>query len=249
MIKKIRLFLLFLILAFVLIFTISADKKISNLSALPEKEPEEKFAVGEEITYDVKLGKLRLGTSKFSRVDNSNHQEKSLYVMLFETNLATFSDKEKIYTDTTTCLPTILERDIKNLFIKERIIETYDQNNFTLSIVKNQSGKDEFISIKSSEPIQNAILLPQQVRRLADLKPGLKIKANLPNRRYEITLTSIEDVVTPAGTFNAYHFESNPKQIEIWISTDERRIPVKIQSTATFGYFLILKEYKAPQKK
>jgi len=249
--KKIRVSLLLLILVFVVIFTIRADKKVNKLTALPEaitEEPEEKFAVGEEIIYDVKLGKLHLGTSKFIRIENSNQQEKNLYVMLFETKLATFFDREKIFTDPQTFLPIIIEREIKNLFLKERILETYDQKNFTLNIIKNESSKN-IITINSTEPIQNAILLPQQVRRLPDLKPGLIFNVNLPNRRYEITLTSVEDVDTPAGTFNAYHFVSKPKQIEIWISTDERRIPVKVQSTATFGYFLILKEYRAAPKK
>ncbi len=252
MLKKLRISLLFLILGLVIVFTISTDKKItSKLAALPglmTEEPEEKFAVGEEILYDVKLGRMHLGTSKFSRIENSNHQEKSLYVMLFETKLATFFDREKIFTDPETFLPIIIERDIKNLFLRERILETYDQKNFTLNIIKNESGKS-LITIKSTEPIQNAILLPQQVRRLPDLKPGLIFNVNLPNRRYKITLDSIVDVVTPAGTFNTYHFVSEPKQIEIWISTDEQRIPVKVQSTATFGYFLVLKEYKAAPKK
>jgi len=252
MLKKLRISLLFLILGFVVIFTISTDKKISSkLSSLPgliTEESEEKFAVGEEIIYDVKLGHMQLGTSKFSRVENSSHQDKNLYVMLFETKLATFFDKEKIFTDPQTFLPIIIERDIKNLFLREKILETYDQKSFVLNIIKNESSKN-LITIKSTEPIQNAILLPQQVRRLPDLKPGLIFNVNLPNRRYEITLDSIVDVDTPAGRFNAYHFISKPKQIEIWISTDERRIPVKVQSTATFGYFLILKEYKAAPKK
>jgi hypothetical protein len=49
-------------------------------------------------------------------------------------------------------------------------------------------------------------------------------------------------VEVPAGTFKAYHFESTPKQIDIWISQDERKIPLKMQGMGAIGYSLVLND-------
>jgi 2-keto-4-pentenoate hydratase/2-oxohepta-3-ene-1,7-dioic acid hydratase in catechol pathway len=66
--------------------------------------------------------------------------------------------------------------------------------------------------------------------------------ATLPNRQLEINLVSIDNLKLPAGNFRAYHFESALKEVAIWISTDERRIPLKIEGAGVFGYTLLMKE-------
>jgi hypothetical protein len=56
----------------------------------------------------------------------------------------------------------------------------------------------------------------------------------------KITLVSIENVTVPAGTFKAYHFTSEPKKVEIWISCDAARIPVKIKGFGGYDYTLVM---------
>jgi hypothetical protein len=97
--------------------------------------------------------------------------------------------------------------------------------------------------IKKNEPIHNAVLLPYYIRRIPVLETGQIIIANLPTRRLEIKLVSQEEIKVPAGIFQAYHFSSTPKQIDIWISADERRIPVKIEGAGLLGYSVVMKEY------
>ena len=166
--------------------------------------------------------------------------------MTMETKLTQFRDTEKIYSDPKTLLPVRVERDIMKLFVRERITEDYDQDNFTVTIIKNKGAMEEKLVIKKDSHIHNALLLPYYVRRLPSLDVGRIIIANLPTRRLEIKLVSIEDVKVPAGTFKAFHFKSTPKQIEIWISTDERRIPLKIQGSGIFGYSMVMSEYASP---
>ena len=199
--------------------------------------------IGEKIIYDVKLGKLYLGKAQFNNLANVQLDGRFLSVMTMETKLARFTDMEKIYSDPKTLLPIRVERDILNLFVREKITEDYDQNNFTVTIIKNKGAKQEKIVIKKDSHIHNAVLLPYYVRRIPSLDVGRIIIANLPTRRLEIKLVSIEDIKVPAGTFKAYHFKSTPKQIEIWISTDVRRIPLKIQGTGLFGYSMVMSEY------
>lgn len=199
--------------------------------------------VGEKITYDVRLGKLYLGKAQFNNLANVQWDGRFLSVMTMETKLARFTDMEKIYSDPKTLLPIRVERDILNLFVRERITEDYDQDNFTVTIIKNKGIGQKKLVIKKDSYLHNAVLLPYYVRRLPKLDVGRIIIANLPTRRLEIKLVSIEDIKVPAGTFKAYHFKSTPKQIEIWISTDERRIPLKIQGTGLFGYSMVMSEY------
>jgi hypothetical protein len=72
---------------------------------------------------------------------------------------------------------------------------------------------------------------------------GFNLIARLPTQEFVIKLTSIEDVSVPAGTFKSYHFKSTPPKFEIWITADERKIPVKIRGAGFMGYTLVMKDY------
>ncbi|NQU73676.1 MAG: DUF3108 domain-containing protein [Candidatus Omnitrophica bacterium] len=199
--------------------------------------------VGEKITYDVRLGKIPLGKSTFSYISKTEVDGKPLSIMIFDTRLAHFSDTEKIYSDTETFLPVRVERKIFNGLSREKITEEYDQENFTVKITKKTLLREKTSVIQKESSIHNAILLPHHVRRLPDLAVGQTFFANLPNHEFTMKLISVEDIEIPAGTFKTYRFESTPKQITIWISADEHRIPVKIQGIGTYGYTMLMKEY------
>lgn len=201
--------------------------------------------VEEKITYDVKFGRIYLGKMHFSNISNVEMGGRLLTAILIETKLTKFLDTEKIYSDPETLLPVKVERDITNWFVKEKITEEYNQENFTVTIIKNKGSKKTNTTIKKDSHIHNAMLLPYFIRRIPKLYVGRIIIANLPTRRLEIKLVSIEEIKVPAGTFLAYHFRSTPSHVDIWISADERRIPVKIQGNSVFGYSLVMKEYSS----
>ena len=82
-----------------------------------------------------------------------------------------------------------------------------------------------------------------------NLEIGWSFDVNLPQRKYKITLAAIELLKVPAGEYLAYYFESEPKQIGIWISKDEHRLPLKIEGTGgMIGYKLLMREYSLPQQ-
>ncbi len=252
------LFVIIILIAalhFVILLKIKLDKSVSvpvnaiRNSAIPGIKEVKKEAIlegiGEKMIYDIKMGKITLGMSTFTHADRVKLDGRTVNLMIFETKLPRFTDTEKIYVDPETLLPVQVERDILNLFTREKIIEKYDAKEFTVNINKKRGDKEENIIIKKDGPIHNAILLPHFVRKAAKLDMGETLIANLPTRRYEIKLVSLEEITVPAGTFKTYHFESTPKKIEIWISADEQKIPVKIQTTATLGYVMVLREYTA----
>lgn len=233
------LFTAFLLATFSSILSMKAkiDKSASNNSV---KQPNYR---GEKIIYDVMLGNLRLGRMRFSNIGNTLLNGRILNLMVTETKLTRFSDTERIYSDPKTLLPVKVERDILNIFTREKITEYYDQDNFTVTILKKKGAKQEHLTIKKDDFIHNAALLPYYVRHTPNLAVGRIIIANLPTRRLEIELVSEEEITVPAGTFKAYHFTSTPRQIDIWISADKRRIPLKIQSSGALGYSMVMKEY------
>lgn len=162
---------------------------------------------GERISYDIRVGNVRFGNARFLNMGIVLVAEKPLCLMHVETNMGgRFIDKEKVYSDPQTLLPIRVERDIQNWFNKERIIEEYNQQTYTVTITKFKGDWQDKIIIKKESPIHNSILLPYAVRYIPNLTIGKTIIANLPTKRLTLTLAAIEVVHTPLGIFRAYHF-------------------------------------------
>lgn len=240
--------ILFVLLLVALIIILSSKTNICNLSfsklvqSANIKAKDDK-RVGERISYDVRFGNIYLGRAKFSYLPKAALDGKMVNVMLFETKVARLSDSEKIYSDEVTKLPIRVERDVRTWPIFEKITEYYNQENFTLTILKNKGKKKEESVIKRDSPIHNAISLPFYVQNIASFEIGWSMAINLPNQQFEIKLTAIEEVKVPAGVFKAYRFESVPSKFQIWVSADERRIPIKIKGLGALGYTFLMKEY------
>ena len=198
---------------------------------------------GETIVYDVKMGAVRIGTSTFRHERQERYGNVDTERVEFTTRVVKLNDTEKIWADARNFLPVRVERDIRMWPKYETIVESYDQARYSLDIVKTSSGRQQAQRIVKNGPIHNAILLPYQVRRVPALAPGWSMKVNLPTQEFTITLTSIEDVEVPAGAFKAYYFESEPKRFQIWVSADERRIPVKIKGSGGVNYTMQMRSY------
>jgi len=245
MVKKIFLiiFICFIFVSAIAVAVKSGKIKLNTKEAISKTTEYDSPFKGEKITYDIKMGGVNLGSAVFQHMPNAEINGRLLSKVSFETDLARFKDTEIIYSDPKTLLPVKIDRDIVNWFSREKITEDYDQENFTVTITKYKGSKQDKVVIQKDSAIHNAILLPHSVRRVSKLDPGYIFSVNLPNRKLQMKLVSLEDIKTGGGTFRAYHFESLPKQIEIWISADENRIPIKMQGVGALGYLLVLKEY------
>jgi hypothetical protein len=217
--------------------------RTAELTVVPAQKPKFPDRVGEKIIYDVMLGKVKLGSAVFHYRAKSELNRKTVNFITFETRLLRFKDNEKIYSDPETALPLKVEREISSWPKYEKIIEVYDQEKFTLRIVKTENGRDEELNFKKESAIHNAILLPYSVRQIPELVVGWNFQANLPTQSFLIELASIEEVKVVAGTFKSYHFKSTPERFEIWISADEQKIPLKIKGISGIGYTLVMREY------
>ncbi len=250
---KIRTAVLFLLFIATVTFFMLATKfgdgysRISPVVPGIKTDPRPAIPVylGEKITYDVNLGRLHVGQSFFNFISRVQVNGKMLNCIVFETRVPQFSDTEKIYSDPRTFLPVKIERNISKLFLKENITEDYDQINHSVTIKKQTTlrRENEPEIIKSDREIYNPILIPHYIRSMPNLHVGQTFDINLPKYRIALTLVSIESIEVPAGTFEAYHFQSDPKQIEFWIKTDQSRVPIKIVGTGAYGYNMVMTEY------
>ncbi len=199
--------------------------------------------VGEKIVYTIKLKGVSIGTAVFTQMEKAALGKEFLNFVTFETRVTGFQDTEKIYSDPHSCLPVRIERAIKGMSGREKIIEAYDQKRHTLTITKTTGKTTQKDIIKKETPIHNAIMLPFCVRDVAGLSSGWSIKAQLPNQSFTVKLSGTEHISVPAGKFKCYRFESEPKRFEIWITTDESHVPVKITGAAGLGYSLLMRGY------
>lgn len=239
---------LFVLLAMVLAIILSVKTNICKLNygkPIKNNKIAAKYnkRIGEKIVYDIKFGNISLGKAKFSYLPATILGDKTVGVMIFETKVVRFTDLEKIYSDEDNFLPFRVERNIYTWPISEKITEYYNQENFTLTIVKNKGKRKEELIIKREAQIHNAISLPFYIQNIAKFDIGWSMAVNLPNQQFEMKLTAIEEVKVPAGVFKAYRFESVPSKFQIWISADERKIPIKIKGLGALGYTFLMKEY------
>lgn len=182
---------------------------------------------GERILYNINpVGKAEYNDLGLQVVDG-----RTVRVATFRTRVVGFDDTETITSDPSTALPIKVERRINWRLRREHIIESYDQAHQRLTIIKYRGDRAVWShDYAPGMPIHNAILFPFQVRNIPDPKIGWRLTAAFPSV-FTFTLVSIDTVKTPAGKFRAYHFTSDPHKLDIWISADEHRIPVKIVGT------------------
>lgn len=166
----------------------------------------------------------------------------------FTTHAMGFYDVEKIFSNIETLLPIRVERYVDWWRSQETLIEIYDQKDFTLLIEKFVKGeKVKEYRYQKDGPIHNAITLPFYLRAMPDLKIGWTFTARVPDE-FHLKLISIEKIRVPLGRFETYHFVCDSADLEIWISTDSLRIPVKIKGKNGAGYIMYLTEHWIKQK-
>jgi hypothetical protein len=199
---------------------------------------------GEKIIYTISP----IGRAEYNDLGEVEVDGKRLNCVTFRTQIMGFDDTETIYSDPQSRLPVKVERDISKWSRKENLIEEYDQTSFELTIDKfKKKKKVKHYFFKKDGPIQNAILLPFYLRGVNDLNIGWEIKVRVPDE-FTIRLGSIEEIEVPAGKFMAYHFSSIPEKIEIWISKDDLRLPIKIKGPGDIKYTMTMKKHFLPQE-
>jgi uncharacterized protein len=193
---------------------------------------------GEKISYGISTG----GSAEYTDLGIVDFNGRKARKVTFKTHIGgLLDDLEVIYSIADSPLPLRIERDVKYLFRKERLIEEYTPE--TSSVIIKKYLRDKFVKeyrFSSESPIQNPILLPFYIRTVADLKVGWSFDVNIP-RRFKVTLVDIVEAEVPAGKFMSFHFTSEPRKFEIWITRDADRVPIMIEGASGYKYTLVMK--------
>jgi hypothetical protein len=194
---------------------------------------------GESIQYLISP----LGRAEYNDLGAVDLEGVRVRLVTFKNNILLSEDAQKIYIDPESLFPYKIERTVSGPLGEEYITREYDQKNFTV-VVKRFKGKKLLNEqkIKANGPIQDVILLPFYLNSLPDLKIGMLFTALLPEE-VKLELVSIDGITVPAGKFQAYHFKSIPRRIEIWINKGTPRTPLKIQGKFGLNYSMVLKKY------
>lgn len=206
---------------------------------------EASFTPGEEFVYEVRYKNVKVGKSTLTFQGIEKLSNKEVYHITFFTKIGAFTDTEEIYADIETFLPIEIQRTLKHFgSFTTRITEKYDQEKFIVYIKrKTKFRKKEFL-IEKDAPIHNAIVLSYYCRSLENLNKADRFKINLPNAEFDVFYNGIEKIETPLGEFETHAFTSEPPKFKLWLSTDEKRIPLQIKNPGKLGYSLVIKEIK-----
>ncbi|MBU2541333.1 MAG: DUF3108 domain-containing protein [Candidatus Omnitrophica bacterium] len=222
-----------LILAIVLLIVVFLyGKKLASFvftsKTISRTMDESPFKKGEIINYDVKLYNFRIGKAQLSYEGLEAKKDVQAILITFLTDVANFHDLDKIYAVPKSFYPLRVERSIL-FFGKEEVIEEdYKSNPKAVTITKNKKGNESSKVITSDRPLQHAISSIYYYRQFKNIKIGRKFYLNLPLDKLELEVKRIEEISVPAGKFQAFYIESVPKKFRLWLSVDEKRIPLKI---------------------
>lgn len=245
--RKIRPFLI-IILACLLAYamlavypkghTLEPTVKSQSLSSLP-------FKNGECLAYGVRYKDIKIGRSILIFHGEENLGDKKVYYITFSTDIPSFKDTEELYAEKDSFLPVEVHRSIKKrIGFNDRIEEKYDQENFRVEVTSKSKLRTKSFSIEKDSRIHNAILLTYYCRSIENFEKEGTFKIALPTVDFEVSFKGTESIKTPLGQYEAYVFTSDPPRFKLWLSTDERRVPLKIENPSTLGYSLVIESIK-----
>ena len=200
----------------------------------PKKPP---FKDNEIFEFSYNMGPLKAGSAKLVFLGEAEFNGQKAYHITFESRVAAFYDLEDIHAYPETFYPINIKRKIKNFGIASNIEECYDQENFKVEITKDGILRKKTTVIKKQNPIQNALLLVYFCRTLSEsrLSSGFEKQVSLPVSDFKVIYRKKEKIETPAGEFEAFVFESEPEKMRFWMSTDKKRIPLKLENLTAIG--------------
>ncbi|MDP8266064.1 MAG: DUF3108 domain-containing protein [Candidatus Aceula meridiana] len=193
--------------------------------------------VGEKITYDIKSLSVNAGTAITEFKGLTKVDGKEVYLILFKATSLNFLDIELIYADPQTLYPIKVVRDLDIWGSKEKITESYDQDNFSVKITKIVNGKDkpEITTIKKDGIIDNLYCFIYRFRKNGRLENGNSLRMNLPTKDIDIRVAKKARMKAAGKVFDCYYLHTTPKEYAIWFSADKNRFALRIDKGGVVG--------------
>lgn len=204
------------------------------------------FGVGEKLTFDVRFGPLKVGTSTMEVREISHIRGRAAYKTYFSVQGGTFFYKVDnllqswIDVETLSSLRFVQRLD-EGSRERERHFEIYPDRSVYVEVTKSPK---EHPSV--SNPLDDGSFL--YFIRTIPLEVGQTYEFNryfMPDRNpVKVRVARRERIVVPAGTFNAIVLQPTIKakgvfaeggRAELWLSDDERRMVLQLKTKVAFG--------------
>ncbi len=200
------------------------------------------FVKGEELSYFVKYNGVKVGSSKLTFNGEKKLNGKKVYHITFSTKAPSLKDTEEIYGDIETFLPIEVHRKIgKKIGFNDNVTELYDQKDFRVDIRSVSSLRTKSFSIKKDSPLNNAILLTYFCRAKSTFTEKDSFDITLPTLSFRVSYKGEEKIKTPIGEYMSHLFISDPPHFKLWLSADDKKIPLMIQHPGSLGYSLVIR--------
>lgn len=204
------------------------------------------FGVGEKLTFDVRFGSIKVGTSTMEVREITHIRGRAAYKTYFSVQGGTFFYKVDnvlqswIDTETLSSLRFVQRLD-EGSRERERHFEIYPDRSVYVEVTKSPT---EHPSV--SNPLDDGSFL--YFIRTIPLEVGRTYEFNRyfrPDRNpVKVRVLRRERIVVPAGTFNAIVLQPTIKskgvfaeggQAELWLSDDDRRMVLQLKTKVAFG--------------
>lgn len=228
------------------------------------------FRDGEKLVFTVKYGMVHAAEAILS-VKSGTYSGQPVWLLSTDARTYPFfdaffkvRDKVESWWDKDTLLPHKFVKNLQEGSYKQRRIHTFNHAKGTTTYQKWSFKNSKFATedMKMLSKTQDVLSAFYYVRN-QKLTPGHKINLNITSdgrsMNTDVLVHKREKVSTIFGSINCLVIEPKLKsgavfkqsgRIQIWVTDDQYKIPVKLESAVSFGSFVaVLKEaYNVPYK-
>ncbi len=212
------------------------------------------FASGEKLTYTARFNVLPVGEATLSVINDTLPDSSPAYHIIYRARTGEMADRLFKIRDR---IDTWFDKeDLYTRRIQKDIREGKYRHKSTTDIFYSDSiavtGKD---TIKIQQPVRDPYSLVYYLRTLP-MKVNQTINLvtfdNKKKTDFQLKITGLDNVQVPAGKFSCLVIKpfrekrilfKNEGDMEVWLSNDEKRIPVQINIKLKYGSMVLkLKE-------
>ena len=198
------------------------------------------FPQGESFHFKIKK-MIKVGDVDLVFKGRIQVEGKDVYLLSFMADGFNFEDQDDIYLDPDTFLPVQVVRDLNVFGSKEKIVETYDQDQGSVVITKTTKDGVETQTIQKDNVIENIYGFIYRYRLKDRFVQGEAVELTLPTKDIVMKYQGSVDFKYGGERIQAHYFESDPEQFRIWFSPknffskDSGFIPLRIDGAVGFG--------------
>jgi len=239
---------MWLILGCLILAAMSSSVSWAGAGDLPTVRP---FQVGEQLTFDISWLNITAGTAVMAVSGAGTEGDQALVKLVTTaqsrpaiTKFFPVDNRVESLLDPATLLPEHLTFKRREGKKKEDIEYAFQQKEGKVTVLKG--GTTEILDMPPGT--QDVISCLYYARSALALQPGASLTMNVyhdkKNRKLEVRVEEIETISGPWGTVETARllvvmpFQGlflNQGNIRVWLTNDERRIPVRMKAKVVIG--------------